>query len=95
VRDSPEPSSALVLGFGFWRSPSVRCFSTTGDSNLSIFTTLLELILSEISEKSNARRPRAAGRKNLFARGQKISSPQIPPFFVHSPFRQFFERTKK
>jgi len=47
--------------------------------------TSLELILSEILEKSSARRPQAAGKKNPLARGQKISSPKTPPFFARSP----------
>ena len=49
-----------------------------------IYMTPLELILSKIPEKSNARRlRRRAG--NPSARGQKISSPKTPPFFARSP----------
>ena len=47
---------------------------------LSIFMTPLELILSEIPEKSNARRPVGGGQENPSAHGQKISSPETPPF---------------
>jgi len=50
----------------------------------SIFTTSLELILSEIPEKSNARRPVGGGQENPSAHGQKISSPETPPFFTRS-----------
>jgi len=46
----------------------------------SIFTTSLELILSEIPEKSNARRPVGGGQENPSAHGQKISSPETPSF---------------
>jgi len=47
--------------------------------------TLLELILSEIPEKTSARRPEGGGQENPSARGQKISSPKTPPFFARSP----------
>ncbi|MDP3991273.1 MAG: hypothetical protein Q8P63_03205, partial [Candidatus Nealsonbacteria bacterium] len=46
--------------------------------------TPLELILSETPKKSSARRLRRRA-ENLTARGQKISSPQPPPFFARSP----------
>ena len=49
-----------------------------------IYTTPLKLILSEIPEKSNARRPVGGGQENPSARRQKISSPKTPPFFARS-----------
>jgi len=49
--------------------------------------TSFELILSKIREKNNRPPRQLAGleRNKKSARGQKISSPETPPFFTRSP----------
>jgi len=43
------------------------------------------LFYQKFLKKASAPPPKAAGRKNPSVRGQKISSPETPPFFARSP----------